>query len=206
MEGPLTPPAALTVLYTAGLRGDIESLPRLYTVLRELRARAEGGPVLLVDLGDRCAPDVWHCTVTDGRSMLIALDGMGYFAANVTGTLPPELRRKMGDLTQMALVDAEYRAIFQESVRVTAGESGGADDWPLVVNLDPAPEVSFHGHVLQLGGVAGPQIGRVRLRGGALDGRDRFDVPPNAEPDPTIAGVVDFILSEARYTAQRRTR
>jgi hypothetical protein len=92
VEGPLTPPAALTVLYTARLRGEIERLPWLYTFLRDLRARAEGAAVLLLDLGDSCAPGVWHCEVTGGRSMWVALDGMGYHAANVNEVLTPALR------------------------------------------------------------------------------------------------------------------
>ena len=204
MEGPLAPPAALTVLFTAGLRGDLDLLPRLYTVLRDLQARAEGGAVLRVDLGDRCAPDIWHCAVTGGRSMLVALDGLGYHAANVAGTLPPEMRRKMGDATQLALVDADHPATFLESVRVMAGGPGDAGAWPLCIALDPAPGVDFDGRVLRLGGVRGGQIGRAFLRGHALEACDVFDVPPDAAPDPTIAAVVDFILSEARYTAYRR--
>jgi hypothetical protein len=206
MEGPLTPPAALTVLFTAGLRGDLDLLPRLYTVLRDLQARAEGGTVLRVDLGDRCAPDVWHCATTGGRSMLVALDGMGFHAANVAGTLPPELRRKMGDATQMALVDAEHPFTFADSVRVTAGGPAEAAGWPLVVDLDAVPACGVDGRVLRLGGVRGGQVGRAQLRGQALEGWDAFEVPPDAAPDPTIAAVVDFILSEARYARSRSTK
>ncbi len=93
----------LSILYTANIRGDLALLPRLYTFLKSLQAdlrqfapedesevmlcAVQPRPVqtLLLDLGDSCAPDVWHCAATGGRSTLIALDAMGYHAANVTG-------------------------------------------------------------------------------------------------------------------------
>ncbi len=201
MEGPLAAPAALTVLYTADLRGDLDLLPRLFTFLRDLRARAEGSQVLLADLGASCAPDVWHCAVTGGRSMLVALDGMGYHAANVTDMLTQAARAKMGDLTQMALVDAEHPYAYSESVQVISGET--ATSAALIVRLDPAPETILSGDVLQLGTVVHGQVGRARLRGGELEAAEVLDLPPATEPDPTIAGVVDFIVSEARYTQKR---
>jgi hypothetical protein len=52
--------------------------------------------------------------------------------------------------------------------------------------------------------VDGDQVGRVRLRAGALEGAEVFDLPDSTEPDPTIAGVVDFVLSEARHAQKRR--
>jgi hypothetical protein len=190
------------VLYTAGLRGDLELLPRLFTFLRDLRARAEGSQVLLVDLGASFAPDVWHCEVTGGRSMLVALDGMGYHAANVEGQLTPALRARMGDLTQMALVDAAHpctHAAVEMTVNATAASA------PLTVRLDPAPETTLDGRTLRLGLVKHGEVGRARLRGAALEG-DTQPLPGAAEPDPTIAGIVDFILSEARYTQKRGAR
>src|SRR4029453_1362356 len=64
---------------------------------------------LLLDLGDSCAADVWHCAATGGRSTLIALDAMGYHAANVSGLLSPESRAKLAEnLMEMALVDTEH--------------------------------------------------------------------------------------------------
>lgn len=204
MEGPLNPPAALTVLYTAQLRGDLDLLPRLFTFLRELRARAEGGAVLLVDLGGSCTPEVWHCAVTGGRSMLIALDGMGYHAAHVAGTLAPGMRGRMSDLTQMALVDAEHPYAHSGAVQVVAGEAAAEmTAAPLVVRLDAAPETASDGRVLRLASVARGQVGRAMWAGGRLAAYDVFDLPAAAEPDPTIAGVVDFIVSEARYVEKR---
>lgn len=205
MEGPLTPPAALTVLYTHRLRGELDRTPRLFTFLRELRARAEGAPVLLVDLGGSCAPGVWHCAVTGGRSALFALDGMGYHAANVRGVLDPGLRHKMQATTQMALVDDEHPFAFSAAVQVIAAdESLGTFAAPCVVSLQPAPQTAWDGRLLCLAAIEGGQVGRACLRDGALESCDVFALPASAAPDPTIAGIVDFILSEARYTQKRK--
>ena len=203
MEGPLTPPVALTVLYTHHLRGNLDRLPRLFTFLRELRARAEGAPLLLVDLGASCSPDVWHCAVTSGRSALFALDGMGYHATNVSGVLDAELRHKMVNLTQMALVDADHPFAFSAAVQVAAAGSGVAHI-PCTVSLYPAPETTWDGRLLRLAAIEGGQVGRARLHDGALEGCEVFDLPASAAPDPTIAGMVDFILGEARYTQKRQ--
>ncbi len=205
MEGPLNPPAALAVLYTANLRGDLDLLPRLFTFLRELRARAEGVAVLLVDLGGSCAPEIWHCAVTGGRSMLIALDGMGYHAASVADTLAPGMRGRMSDLTQMALVDPEHPYAHSAAVQVVSGDAAAqATAAPLVVRLDPAPATASDGRVLRLASVARGQVGRAILEDGKLAACDVLDLPDAASPDPTIAGVVDFIVSEARYVEKRK--
>ena len=203
MEGPLTPPVALTVLYTHHLRGNLDRLPRLFTFLRELRARAEGAPLLLVDLGESCSPDVWHCAVTSGRSALFALDGMGYHAANVSGALSPDLRHKMVSVTQMALVDADHPFAFSAAVQVTAA-AAPVSNVQCTISLHPAPETTWDGRLLRLAAIEGGQVGRVRLHDGALEGCEVFDLPASAAPDPTIAGMVDFILGEARYTQKRQ--
>ena len=202
MERPLAP-TALTILYTGRLRGNLDRLPMLYTFLRDLRAGAEGAPVLLVDTGESCAPEAWHCAVTGGRSTLIALDGMGYHAARTQGVLTPDLRDKLTAQVQMALVDAGHPWSYSDAITVIDDDDKGADG-RLMIALAPADETSFDGRVVRLGTVEGHQVGRVRLRSGALDGHDVFDLPSGTPPDPTIAGVVDFIVSEARYTEKRR--
>jgi hypothetical protein len=110
----------------------------------------------------------------------------------------------MGDQTQMALVDAEHPYDHSAAVRVVCGPPGSETAAALIVRLDPAAETAFDGRVLRLAGVDGDQIGRVRLRAGALEGAEVFDLPDSTEPDPTIAGVVDFVLSEARHAQKRR--
>lgn len=94
----------LTILYTAKIRGDLTLLPRLYTFLQKLKAEAQH-PVLLLDLGESCVDDVWHCAATGGRSTLVVLDGMGYHAANVTGFLEASQRDKLRTSLTTAMVD-----------------------------------------------------------------------------------------------------
>ena len=96
--------APLTVLYTHNLRGDLDLLPRLYTLLQRLRSAAPG-PCVLVDLGASCVPDVWPCNVTGGRSTLFVLDAMNYQAARVSDVLSPESLEQLAPQTMMALVD-----------------------------------------------------------------------------------------------------
>ena len=114
----------LTVFYTCDLRGDLDALPRMQTFLRQLKAlygedavrvcaddpAPPGGRFLLLDIGGSCAPDVWHCDASGGRSMPVALDGMGYHAINVSGFFAPDAREKIGGSIQIALVDDDHPA------------------------------------------------------------------------------------------------
>jgi hypothetical protein len=74
-------PTPLTLFYTAALDGRIHLLPTLLTQLK--RERAGVGISLLVDLGRSCAPGAWICDATEGRGMLVAMDGMGYDAFHI---------------------------------------------------------------------------------------------------------------------------
>ena len=99
----------LVLLYTANIRGDLNLLPRLYTFIRVLqRDQTDAIYDVLVDLGQSCAPDMWHCDVTQGRSTLLVLDAMGYDAANVADSLTPENREKFAEQVAVNLVDAKH--------------------------------------------------------------------------------------------------
>jgi hypothetical protein len=115
--------AALTVFYTHRLRGNLALLPRLFTFLRQLRGEhAAGMRALLIDLGESCAPDVFPCDVTGGRSTLIALDAMGYDAANVSKELAEAERVKLANnFLHMILIDSQHTL--------------GGDDWH--IGLEP---------------------------------------------------------------------
>src|SRR5689334_10902814 len=114
---------SLTILYTANIRGDLELLPRLYTLIRQLKAQPIvdedevmlcaieplARRTLLLDLGNSCAPDVWHCVETEGRSTLLVMDAMGYHATNVSGILTRESRAKLdANFLKIALVDESH--------------------------------------------------------------------------------------------------
>lgn len=200
---------ALTILYTHQLHGDLARLPRLFTRLRERRAAANGR-VLVFDLGESCAPDVWHCEITGGRSTLVALDGMGCDAARLDALVMPGAREKMGEFVQLALVDPLTPFLSGDICAFTAPYRGTPlDGLSLMVLLDVVEETVISEGLLCLAAVEGGSIGQVQLLREGNDWRiEAVDVYPSddALPDPTIAGVVDFIVSEARYTQQRRGR
>lgn len=222
----MTPPNVieLTILYTHGLRGDLALLPRLYTQLKRLR-HEPNGHLLLLDSGDSCSPDAWHCAVTGGRSMIIALDGMGYDLARAD--LPPDARAKLGDAVRIAVVDSAH-SWERDGIRATAAPGSPADA-RLEIDLSAASVTALRQHTLTLAAVKAGQVGRVRLRLAdmvsftasdkgkpgvelpmetlpKLLAAEVIDLPDGTPPDPTIAGVVDFIVAEARYADQRRTR
>ncbi len=210
----------LTIIYTHKLLGDLEILPRLYNFQRQLKAlyaeevvqvcaddpAQSPGRVLLVDLGESCAPEVWHCTVTGGRSTLVVLDGMGYHAARVEAAAA--LKAKMGDSIGMALVDA-HQPHQLEDVAFSAAPAAG--DHTLQVVLTAAETTRLEGDTLYLAGLSGSQqVGTVRLAQvvgrWVLTAHEIHDLPRRILPDPTIAASVDFVVSEARYAQKRQSR
>ncbi len=201
--------APLTILYTHRLRGALELLPRLYTYLRRLRAEhAAGGDALLIDLGESCAPEIFPCALTGGRSTLVALDAMGFDAALVAGWLSQEdrLRLESGHL-RMTLID-ETHALRCRSCTIALVRPADRGLW-----IDPTPAQVTHmdGGVLRLAALAQGEIGLVRLEADArgearLAAAQIFALPPGTVPDPTIAGVIEFILTEARYFERKAAR
>ena len=213
----------LHILYTANLRGDIELLPRLHTFIRQLRSLPLDDenevmlcmvePVqtrwLLLDLGKACDPAVWHCAATGGRSMLIALDAMGYHAANVEGMLSLESRERLsGNLMSMALVDAE-RGWQGGDVTVEISR-GGLQTRPYShIELSPSVTTHVDGHRLYLAEVQAGQVGQAVVSFAAgkphLISATIHEVSSTTAPDPTISGTVDFILGEARFFQGRHS-
>lgn len=201
--------APLTILYTHRLRGDLALLPRLYTFIGRLRAEhADGGRALLLDLGESCAPEVFPCALTGGRSTLIALDAMGYDAANVRGALAVDDRARLEAMfLNIALVDETHRL---DKPGLVVGHAAGDADEPLYVEIDPTQATRLSGGRLRLAGLDGGQVGMVRLDGGGdawrLAAEGVFTMPPDVRPTPTISGMIEMILSEARYTQKRQGR
>ena len=226
----------LTILYTHNLRGDLDVLPRIYSFLRQLKAYyaseevvqicaldpAEApGQTLLLDLGENCAPEVWHCQASGGRSTLVVLDGMGYDAARVDDAL--STRAKMGDSVRLSLIDGETPREI-EDVLLTAGNSsplpvyvgegsgerGNNRPYSLRITMTPSDITRLEGNTLFLAGLSGAQqVGAAQLAkvigGWRLVTHEIHDLPRRALPDPTIAAAVEFVISEARYAQKRRS-
>jgi hypothetical protein len=194
---------SLTILYTGGLRGDLALLPRLFTFIRRLKAQ-ESSRVMLIDAGDACDPAVWHCAVTGGRSMLIALDGMGYDAAYLP--LTDADRAKLGDSVRIAAVDAAHPA-HVDAVTLSMERDPSAF---ITVLLPMSVKTILEGDVLKLGKVSAGEVGRLRLTADAASPvrftSEVLTLPVETPPDPTIAGVIDFIEREADYARRRKLR
>lgn len=192
-----------TLLYTASLSGQLELLPRLYTFIKTLRSELQ--PAWMLDLGQSCAADVWHCDETEGRSMLVALDGMGYTAANASHLTEGSLERLRPQLV-MALVDAAHPHVEGSFLFSVAPQQG---DGHLCVVMTPDSITTLNGDVLRLQSVVSGQIGVARLAPGSsgfmlLSSETRI-LPAGTAPDATIAGVVDFVVAEARYYGKRKS-
>lgn len=202
-------PLSLRLLYTAHIAGDLALLPRLFSFIQRLKAEAPA-PALLLDLGRSCSADVWHCRVTGGRSTLVALDGMGYQAANVAGLLDSEERDKLARQVTMALVDERRDWHFQLpdcDAGIFARLRPRADGARLQILLAPAEATRIEGNALYLQAVGAGQVGEA-----ALDLRDaprlisarKYDMPPDSPPNPSIAATVEFVEAEARLLAKKR--
>jgi hypothetical protein len=193
----------LTILYTANLNGDLQLLPRLYSYLQTLKAEAEN-PVLLLDLGNSCADDVWHCGITGGRSTLVVLDGMGYHAANVAGFLETSQRDKLRTSLTTGMVDKQHSwryhipPVRDETVIVAGSESPALT---LCIVAANAPETTINSRTLTLQGVEKGQVGRVEVDVPALKilAAEIHTMPKGLKPDATIAAAVEFVEDEARF-------
>ncbi len=217
MESPLT------LIYTAGLRGNLDLLPKLYTFLRRLRATEfededdvmvcafqpkQERRTLLIDLGESCDPEVWHCRVTGGRSTLTVLDAMGYDAANVADVLTSDDRARLQPIVRLSLVDADH-AYEVDGVRISHVPNRDVQRGVQLI-LQPGSSPRFEGNAFYPLRMKQGDVGVVQLS--FVDGRPTlasasvFPLPSLTPPDPTIAATVDFVLDEARVLQKKQSR
>ena len=219
------PPDRLTVLYTACLRGQLEALPRLYTLIKRERATVRG-PSITLDLGASCVPDSWPCEVTGGRAALVAMDSMGYDAFYIDRGDPlasdPVTFDKLQNtiLTPLVTDDRSLTLVRHGldgrdwKIRL-AGEHDGqntADSALLTIRLSrsvPSAESTRYDaarHTVYLADQWDMlQVGRLEVD--LTDERITLYVhrvlTPDLPPDPTVSSVVDFVAAEAQYASRR---
>jgi hypothetical protein len=105
----------------------------------------------------------------------------------------------------VTLVDEAHRL---EQPGLVVGAADGIADSALYIEIDPAPATQLVDERLRLAGIASGQVGMARLNATeaswrlAADGI--FAMPPDTRPTPTISGMIELILAEARYTQKRR--
>lgn len=180
-----------SLVYTCNIGGNLQLLPRLHTFIRQLRTGA-----ILVDLGGACAPDIWHCDVTEGRSTLMVLDAMGYDLAYAP--LTSESRSKLQDQIMMGLVD-ETHPITLKSILFTT-ESRHEGDEVIVL---PAETTAYKDNTLHLAAIQAGEVGVIHVHGDKLK-QMIHRIPDGITPDPSISGTVEFVLSEARYFQRKK--
>jgi hypothetical protein len=202
----------ITLLYTANLAGELALLPRLMTVIHQVR-QTPVGSVFLIDLGDTCAVETWVCRATEGRAPFLVLDAMGYDAAVIGGPeqvpIPiPSLRKLIGSVGLSLIVWNRLAELTKRGITVTVapGEVDLPEDQPgfridrattaLPEAGDPLPT---------LGDVAHGELARVDLSWPkcVVQNTQRIPITTDVPPDPTIAAVVDLVESEAAHYMQQ---
>lgn len=211
--------ATLTVLVTARLRGALDRLPRLFSLIRQARAGASG-PVLLLDLGESCDPAVAECAATHGRATLFVLDAMGYDLACLTAAdcarLPADAAGRLLERVSLGLCGAAHpalppvalRAVQGRRVGLVAAAEGQIALPPADVVFRPAPALArprAEGRLIWLPVVEGDRLGILGVTfgeegalTGALDWRTE-PVLPTLHGDATVAAAVAFIRDEIRH-------
>lgn len=191
----------MNIIYTHHLNGHLDHFPRLFTHIKALSARLSPKPLLL-DLGESCHPTQWHCGATDGRSALIVLDAMGYDAVNTHDLLTSSSYDKLKDQVLMKLVhDAQPHIIKNVMLALSPVSSEGL--WMPKICLTPSDETVIQDDWLYLTKIAGDEIGIVQIDGDNINHQVE-KISTNTIPDPTISGVVDFVLAEAKFYGDKK--
>ena len=195
----------LSILYTQNIGGDLAMLPRLYRFLQSLKQQYP--QVLILDLGDSCSPDVWHCAATKGRSSLMVLDAMGYHAANASA-LEDEAREILKSNATMGLVTARQAWRYhippiQDDDILVAGVEIPA--LKLCIVAAPSAENRLQNRMLHLKAVNKGEVGLVKvdMEGMSIEEAAILAMPSGLLPEATISAAVELVEEEARY-AQRR--
>lgn len=197
----------LTILYSQNIGGDLAMLPYFYNFLQQLK-REHDSSALLLDLGDSCTEDVWHCQATGGRSTLIALDAMGYHAANVQGLLADSEREKLKSGVSIGLVTERYAwryfvpPVRDEDILVA---SVPIPALRLCIVAVPSDETKLENRNLQLQSVEKKQVGLVKIELSTMRITEKniFTLPKGIKPDPTISAAVELVEEGARMLNNR---
>jgi hypothetical protein len=197
---------ALTILYTQKIGGDLALLPRLYRFIQSIKQEPQ---TLLLDLGESCSPDSWHCAATNGRSTLMVLDAMGYHAANAT-VLDDEAREILKSNTSMGLVTARQAWRYhippiQDEDIVVAGVEIPA--LKLCIVAAPSAENKLENRMLHLQAVEKGEVGLVKVDMEVMRvvEIEVFAMPGGLLPEATISAAVELVEEEARYAQRRKS-
>jgi hypothetical protein len=242
-------PMHMTLLYTSRLRGRIDGLPRLFSLLQRERAAAAriSSTVIVLDLGESCVRDAWLCEATAGRALLVAMDAFGTDGFYLDRADPlsddPQVLGKLRAVIVTPVFSEDQPLTFNK--RIINADSDTTQpicvsgwDTTLPTNMTNVPyalTIRVSRHIpnsdtvrydpqydpdSQTLWVADPDeagsesvgmtLGRITF---ARYSRELFQithqrllVTPDLPPDPTVSGVVDFVLAEAGYAARNASR
>ena len=199
----------LTILYTQNINGNLQILPSLYTFLQSLKQKHDP-KALILDIGNACSDDVWHCAVTQGRSAVIVLDAMGYHAVNVTGFMTDGQRDSLRNNVSVGLITARHMwRYFVPPLKnddiVIAGQATPA--MTLCIVATPHSQNSLSNRMLELQAIEQPQIGLVTvdMQNLVITEQAVFDLPKGTKPNATISASVDLVEEEAEFISKRRS-
>lgn len=198
----------LTILYTQHINGDLSLLPRLYTYLQQLKQEYDT-QALILDIGNACADDVWHCEVTKGRSTMLVLDAMGYHAVNISGFMPDTQRDSLKTDVSIGLITARHMwRYFVPPMRdddiVIAGQATPA--MTLCIVAAPHDENHLENRMLFLKAIVKGEVGfvKVAMQEMVILEESVFAMPKGVKPDATIAASVELVEEEAEFIQKRR--
>ena len=198
----------LTILYTQHIDGDLGILPQLYTFLQQLKQEHDLN-ALILDIGNACSEDIWHCEVTNGRSTVIVLDAMGYHAVNVSGFMPDTQRDSLRNDVSLGLVTARHMwRYYVPPVRdddiVIAGQATPA--MTLCIVVAPHDQNLLENRMLFLKAIAKGEVGLVKvdMQEMVILEETVFAMPKGIKPDATIAASVELVEEEAEFIQKRR--
>lgn len=200
---------SLRIIYTYQLKGQLGLLPPLYTYLTQL-IKADPSDHILLDLGQSCQPDIWHCQVTSGQSCLTVLDGMGYTAAHTDGLLQPAIRQNLQKHMAMHLVDQNHPFEYSYADQnLCIASNPASNQHTLTIALKASPANQIKNGILHLKTIEQGEIGLVWL---ALTPTIHIHhatterLPDKIAPSPVISATVDFVESEARFVQKRQNQ
>lgn len=199
--------STVTLLYTANIRGKLDLLPRLFTLIQREQQQATG-PVFLLDLGDTCTPDAWICRATEGRAPFLALDGMGYDAALIGAReqvpIPPASLQRLSDSMIMSVIIWQReKTLTKREITLTVAPGMPPPDQPGVIQIDRSTDAQPAVGTTQpvLGDVAQGHLARVDLNwpDWTVTANRVIAITDATPADPTITAVVELVETEAHH-------
>lgn len=175
----------IDLLITAHAEGDLAYLPRLFSVLKQVRENA-----FCIDTGRAWSAESWVCAATENRAPYIVLDAMAYHTVFADGLDAPNR-----DLLQSQMMT---RLVFERGQLIT-----GEHTLPFKRDIHlQAP--AFKDGILFLPLPPKGIIQQVTVSGETIKQIKTIEVPSSALPDPTIAATVEFVVGEARYYLKKQ--